>query len=272
VSNLELCNQSMRRANLIELAEAAAGAGFAYITTTGWLAFGAPLSGNALRKRIDDCGVKVTVVEGIGAVLPGMPEPRPDQPSLDDCLRLATLLGAQRLNVVHMNGTPQPIELFAEAFGKVCRRAAEDGIGVMIEFVPSYGIGDLQTALAVVRAAGEPNGGILFDSWHFARCGGKLDELDAEACKLITGLQLADRTPDQDLVPHVPMKGRKVPGQGALPLARMTAPIMAAHPGIPIGAEIISDEMEGMDFDEAARTTAEGLRQVLSEAEALLAV
>ncbi len=140
----------------------------------------------------------------------------------------------------------------------------------MIEFLPGTGIADLATGLAVVRAAGEANGAVLFDSWHFARSGGKLEEIDADAARWIGALQLSARTPHQDLVPYVPMTGRKIPGRGALPLARMIAPVLAAHPELPVGVEILSDEMEAMSFDEAAGAAAKALRQVIAEADALL--
>ena len=258
----------MRRANLTELAEAAGRAGYGFITTTSWLYEAAPLSGAALRRRIEDCGVKVSMVDGLTGALPGTPEGMKTL-GFEDCARIAHALGANCLNLVHINGTPQPIGRLAEAFSKVCRQAASQGLRLVIEFLPGTGIPDLQTALAVVRAGGEKNGAVLFDSWHFARGGGRLSEIDADAAAWIGAVQLSDRTPDQDLVPYVPMTGRKIPGRGALPLARMIAPILHAHPALPVGVEILSDEMEAMPFDEAAVTAAEALRKVIAEAKTL---
>jgi sugar phosphate isomerase/epimerase len=262
---------SMRRANLVELAEAAARAGYGYITTTTWLFEEAPLTGSALRRRIEDAGVKVSMVDGLTTALPGMPPPGPNQRSFEECVRIAHAVGATCINLVHIGGVPTPIEELGDAFGNVCRRAAAEGLRLVIEFLPGTGIADLQTGLAVVRYSGETNGAVLFDSWHFARGGGKVEEIDTAAAKWIGALQLSDRTPDQDLVPYVPMTGRKIPGRGALPLARMIAPVLAAHSELPVGVEIISDEMEAMSFDEAASTAAEALRGVIAEAEGQLA-
>lgn len=268
---LELCCMSMRRANLVELADAAAGAGYRYITTTTWLFEGAPLGGKDLRKRIDDAGVQVSMIDGLTSALPGAPPPGPERKSFEECAEIAHLLGAGCLNLVHIGGVPTPIEELGDAFAKVCEKAAGEGLNLVIEFLPGTGIPDLKTGLAVVRHANQPNGKSLFDTWHHARCGGTPPEVDAEAAKWIGALQLSDRTPDQDLVPYVPMTGRKIPGRGALPIARWIAPILAAHPAMPVGVEILSDEMEAMDFGEAAGTAADSLRSVIAEAEGLLA-
>jgi sugar phosphate isomerase/epimerase len=262
---------SMRRANLVELAEAAAGAGYRYITTTTWLFEAAPLSGPALRRRIEDTGVEVSMIDGLTTALPGAPPAGPERRSFEECVQIAHAVGATCINLVHIGGVPTPIAELGDAFGDVCRRAAAEGLRLVIEFLPGTGIADFQTGLAVVRHAGQANGAVLFDSWHFARSGGKLEEIDADAAKWIGALQLSDRTPDQDLVPYVPMTGRKIPGRGALPLARMIAPVLAAHPELPVGVEILSDEMEAMAFDAAAGTAADALRNVIAEAEGLLA-
>jgi sugar phosphate isomerase/epimerase len=269
--DLELCCMSMRRANLVELADAAAGVGYRYITTTTWLFDDAPLTGADLRRRIDDAGVQVSMIDGLTSALPGAPSAGPERRSFEECAEIAHLLGARCLNLVHIGGVPTPTDELGDAFAKVCEKAAAEGLRLVIEFLPGTGIPDLKTGLAVVRHANQPNGKLLFDTWHHARCGGTPPEIDAEAARWIGALQLSDRTLDQDLVPYVPMTGRKIPGRGALPLARWVAPILAAHPGMPVGVEILSDEMEAMDFDEAAGTAATALRDVIAEADGLLA-
>src|SRR5690349_22667869 len=48
-----------------------------------------------------------------------------------------------------------------------------------------------------------PNGSVLLDTWHFARGGGDFAALDDAALALVGGVQLSDRTPDQDALPYV---------------------------------------------------------------------
>lgn len=255
----------MQRATLVELAEAAGGAGFRYITARA-KHFADHASGvSVLRRRIEECGVKVSVIDGLRTALPGMPDD-PNLPRVMDYVRMAHTVGASCINVLHYGGTPQPIELLAEALSRVCRTAAAEGLDLCVEFIPGTGIPDLKTCLAILQLAGESNAGVLLDSWHFARSGGKPGDIDPQTAKLIRSVQLSDRTPDQDLIPYTPMSGRKIPGRGTLPLAQMIAPVLAAHPELPIGAEVISDEMEAMDFEDAARTLGRSLREVIGEA------
>lgn len=275
MSELELWCSTMRRADLVQLAEAAGGAGFGAITSTPRLFASAPLTGAALRRHIEACGVRVSWIDGLCTALPGTPPASrspgfagPHDASFDDCVRIAHDLGAEGINLVHIGGTPQPIALLGDTFGETCRRAAREGLRLAIEFLPGTGIPDLLTGLAVVRAAGEGNGSVLLDSWHLARSGGSIDQLDAGSATLIGALQLSDRTPDQDLAPYVPMTGRKLPGDGALPLGRIVAAVLAAHPQLPVGVEVLSDEMEAMSFDEAAHAAARATRGVIAAAAA----
>jgi hypothetical protein len=50
----------------------------------------------------------------------------------------------------------------------------------------------------------------------------------------------------------------------------MIAPVLAARPELPVGVEILSEEMEAMSFDAAARAAADALRRVIADADALL--
>ena len=202
MSDLELCCMSMQRATLIELAEAAGHAGFQYITARAKHFADEPLSGSLLRRRIEECGVKVSVIDGLRTALPGVPDD-PNLPRLMDYVRMAHLVGASCINVLHYGGTPQPIELLAEALSKVCRTAAAEGLDLCVEFIPGTGIPDLKTCLEILQLTRHSNAGVLLDSWHFARSGGMPGDIDAQTAKLIRSVQLSDRTPDQDQVVKV---------------------------------------------------------------------
>ncbi|WP_375397615.1 sugar phosphate isomerase/epimerase family protein [uncultured Sphingomonas sp.] len=264
---LELWSYTFRDAPLVELARAGGRAGFAHVTTTvgQFVASGGAAAG--LRARIEDAGVTVSFIDGLCSALPGVPASRgPDDPhaaTLVDCIEAAHALGAGAINLVHMGGVPTPVEQLAEAFARACRRAREEGLRLAIEFLPGTGIPDLRTAVAIVRAAGAENGSVLLDTWHFARSGETLEELDPATAMLIGGLQLADRSPDQDLLPYVPMRGRKLPGAGALPLREIVARVLAARPGLPVGAEVLSDEMDALGPEAGAGRLAEACRSCL---------
>jgi sugar phosphate isomerase/epimerase len=264
VPELELWSYTFRRSNLVELAAAAAAAGFACVTTTPQLYTRTAAEVDDLRGRVEDHGVRVTFVDGLCTALPGTDLP-PGEPTIDDCIDIAQTLGAGAINVVHATGVPTPVAELADAFAVACQRAADEELRLAIEFLPGTGIPDLATAAAVVRDAGMTNGSVLLDTWHFARGGGDFAALDDDALALIGGVQLSDRTPEQDAEPYVPRKGRKIPGDGALPLTELTADLCRIHPGLPIGVEVLSDEVDALGLDAGARRLAASLASLLAD-------
>jgi sugar phosphate isomerase/epimerase len=263
VPELELWSYTFRRSTLPELAAAAAGAGFDCVTLTPAV-FSRSADDASLRTRVEDHGVRVTFVDGLCTALPGTHLP-PGEPTIDDCIHIAHVTGAGAINVVHATGVPTPITALADAFALACQRAADEELRLAIEFLPDTGIPDFATAAAVVRDAGMANGSVLLDTWHFARGGGDFAALDDDALALIGGVQLSDRTPDQDAQPYVPRKGRKIPGAGALPLAELTADLRRTHPELPIGVEVLSDEIDALGLDAGARRLAASLESLLPD-------
>ena len=260
----ELWSYTFRKANLVELAAAAAAAGFACVTLTTRLFDQSGGDGADLRARVEDHGVRVTCVDGLATALPGTDLP-PGEATIDDCIHIAHATGAGAINLVHMTGRPTPLGELAEAFGRACERAEREEIRLAIEFIPETGIPDFATAAAIVRDAAAPNGSVLLDTWHFARGGGHFADLDDAAVALIGGVQLSDRTPDQDHEPYVPRKGRKIPGDGALPLAPFVADVRRLHPDLPIGIEVLSDEIDALGLDAGARRLAASLGALLPD-------
>lgn len=262
---LELWSYTFRDAKLVGLAAAAAGAGFRWITATADQIAREELAPAELRAAVEAHGVGFSAIDGLMSALPGTPlHDKPGEARLRDCIDLATALGARTVNLVHIGGGPTPIAAMAEAFAAACRTAREEGIGLAIEFLPGTGIPDIRTCAAVVRAAGEANGSILLDTWHLARGGGTLDDLDPGTAALVGAIQLADRSPEQNLQPYVPMRGRKMPGNGALPLAEMVARVHAYRPDLPIGVEVLSDEMDALGPIKGAKALARACRKLMA--------
>ncbi|WP_174274165.1 sugar phosphate isomerase/epimerase family protein [Sphingomonas bacterium] len=261
MSQLELWSYTFRDTPIVTLAGAAARAGFRWITATPDQIAREGLSTVALRRAIEQQGIGLSAIDGLCTVLPGTPLYRkPGEPTLEHCLELATALGARLVNLVHIGGGPTPIDELAAAFAEACALAAGSAIELAIEFLPGTGIPDLPTCAAVVRASGASNGSILLDTWHLARGGGTVADLDADTAMLVGGLQLADRSPEQDRQPYVPMRGRKLPGEGALPLAEIVRRVLAARPDLPIGLEVLSDEMDELGPEAGSRRLVQACR------------
>ena len=264
MTDRELWSYTFRRSNLLELAAAAAAADFDCVTLTTRLFDRSGGDAANLRARVEDHGVRVTYVDGLATALPGTDLP-PGEATIDDCIHIAHATGAGAINVVHMTGRPMPLAEMADAFGRACERAEREDLRLAIEFIPETGIPDFATAAAIVREAGHPRGSVLVDSWHLARGGGRLDDLTDDDVALVGGVQLSDRSPEQDAEPYVARKGRKLPGDGALPLAEFTARVRAARPDLPIGVEVLSDEIDELGIDEGARRLAASLDAVLPD-------
>jgi len=255
---------TVRQASLSELISVAGEHGFAAVTTTPWLYAAAGVSDRELRRLLDAHGVRVTYIDGLITALPGTPPPRPGAATEEDCYRMAAAVGASAVNVVHIDGSPTPLPELAGALEGVCVRAADRGLRVVVEFLPGTGIPDLPTALELVGMVGADNLGIVLDSWHLARSGGTVELLDTGAAARVGALQLSDRRRAQDLEPYVPMSGRLLPGAGEVPLEDLLTRVLRAHPAMPVGIEVISDEMRSLPASEAAGAAAASLRSLLA--------
>ncbi len=106
---------------------------------------------------------------------------------------------------------------------------------------------------------------MLLDTWHLARGGGRLEDLTDDDLALVGGVQLSDRSPEQSSEPYVARKGRKIPGDGALPLARLTSDLRRLHPDLPIGIEVLSDEIDDLGLDAGARRLAASLAALMPD-------
>jgi len=128
----------------------------------------------------------------------------------------------------------------------ISRQAAACGAAITLEGVPESSFGSLEGALQVARACGEPNCFVLLDTWHLVRTGGGLADVRALPAGMIAAVQLSDRTEPAPGSAYVPMAGRKLPGEGELPLAEFVAAALANNPGLTFEFEVFSDELEAL--------------------------
>ena len=274
-AEVELCWGTVRQAGLVELIDVAGRAGFDAITVSPEQVFSSGLSGAELRSRLADAGVRITNLDALVSVLPGLPGPaeiaamKPYGTGLDvrggfsitedDFYRVADLSGAESINVVHFCGDPAtPLEALAEALSGVTRRAAARSLVISLEFLPGTAIPDIGTAARLVEMVGAPNLGIMFDTRHLARSGGTVEDLARHAA-LVAATQFSDlRWTTRD------DPNRLLPGEGDLPLGEMLALVRAAKPGVPIGIEVFSTRLYDMPAAEAAALCAASMDRLLA--------
>ena len=138
--------------------------------------------------------------------------------SADDALRMCEALGVTSLSAIATASSDVPGPELAGYFGRLCDRAAGFGARVHLEFIPFTIVRTLRIAWDLVRAAGRPNGGLVFDTWHFFRGEPEFEVLAGIPGDRIFCVQLDD-------APAVPRGSlreetshRLLPGDGALDL------------------------------------------------------
>ncbi len=162
-----------------------------------------------------------------------------------------------------------PLDDAAAGFAALCDRAADHGLAVGLEWVPSMtNIVDAPTALRIVLEADRANGGLCVDSWHFTRSTNDLDHLRAIPGEKVIATQWNDGT----IAPQEPdyytdcLANRVPPGEGEFALVDIVRILDAAGSRAPIGVELCSATLWAAPVDEAARVGADAMRRVLAAA------
>ena len=271
---------TLRRASFPDRVAAAAQAGFRGIglTTTeyrnlhayGW-------TDAQMRKVLERFGISLVEAEFIvGFWLEPGPANLPERPGLvyadpeseRALFRMADEFG---VNVMQAVGTfdsrPLGSEV-AEGFGALCDRAAPHGLTVALEFVPYTSIPTLESAQKVVVDAGRANGGLCFDTWHFFRGGGAVEQLaliDSATVKMV-------QVNDGPAIPTDPnrmvdaVSNRLCPGEGDFPLADCLRELWSVGVDVPLSVEVFSLDLERLPSRAIAERAASGTRAVMAGA------
>jgi sugar phosphate isomerase/epimerase len=207
------------------------------------------LSDADIRAIAADNGVRLSYLDPFASWVPDPISPHED-PSIvpyldtspDGMFRIAEALGVDRLHVVgaYTPGRFSTAEL-TEHFARMCDRAAAAGLKCVIEGIAMWGLSRLDEAWAIVRDAGRPNTGIIFDTWHYVRVG-RSDHLFAEIPPgTFDTVQIADgtllcppgRTMAQDCLFHrLPIGEGEIPNLELLQLLHRHGHIANAGPEV----------------------------------------
>ncbi len=256
------------------LIDAAGSAGLGAVTLTAGMYEASRARGVSdaqLRRRLGDNGVRVHAIDPLIGVLPGTPKPAevPEQNRAyfefteERCYAAAAALGAETINLAHFGGRAVAEQEFIDCLGPLAERAARRGVRLTLEFLPESAIPDLAAAQRIVTAVGSRNLTLLLDTWHFARSGGTLEQLQAVPKGLIGGLQICDRREPPPGTPYTPMGGRLLPGEGEIPLVALLGALLAREPGLTVAIEVFSDELTKLPPREIAARVAASTRSVL---------
>jgi sugar phosphate isomerase/epimerase len=186
--------------------------------------------------------------------------------SAEESMRMVANLGATSVTAIATGECPGSADDLAEPFGRLCDAAADAGAVVHLEFIPMTVVRDLRTALAIVRGAGRPNGGILFDTWHFFRGDPDFELLAQTPGELIFAVQLDDALAEVEGTLWEDTQRRLAPGSGSFDLVRAVRALADIGGLRRVGPEIIHPDFAAMPAHEAAALAGERTRAVISQA------
>lgn len=264
---LGLCWGTVPRAPLSAQIDVAADEGYSSISVSPEQYFTSQRSAAELRSRLEDCGLAVEAVDPALTWLPGLPStPGAGLLSYDvaELIDAAAALGAPWVNAAAALPGPWSEAEITECFAKLCHRAQDAGVGVLLEFVPWSTVGTLAAAARVVRGSGASNAGITFDTWHFHRGGGRLAGLLEEDLALVHSVQVSDASPDPSADAMTEsISARLMPGDGAIPLADVLTHVLAHCATDVVSVEVFNTELRRQAVMVTAHEAAEATRRVI---------
>ncbi len=267
-----LAHFTVATASFAERVQAAAAAGYDGIGLNfiGYLeARDAGVGDDEMSALLDAHGQRILEVEALrGWSAQGVARQRSDRLA-ELAFHLADRFGVPYLQAIGpYEGT---IEHAAAEFGVLCDRAAQHGMVVGLEFLPSISnITDVTTARRIVEAAGRPNGGVCIDAWHFIRGGAPWDALAALPPGIVRCVQLDDGAlvPDDDDYLRDCMTNRQIPGDGEFELVRLIRALDEIGCTAPFSIEVINAEMQSRPAVEIAALALAASRGVVGAARA----
>jgi sugar phosphate isomerase/epimerase len=190
---------------------------------------------------------------------------------VDDFLRIGEALKVTSMSAIatYPAGHEVPLDRLTEAFARLCDRAAPLGIRCDLEFIPMWGLRDLRTAWAIVKGADRPNGGILFDFYHYLR--GNPDDalLETIPAEKISAVQVADANatinPNISLFQDCIFR-RVPPGEGAFPVTRLLQLLEKKGALKRLGPETFSQKFDRMKGEEILDITVKSFKGALDRA------
>jgi sugar phosphate isomerase/epimerase len=218
-----------------------------------------------LGRQLRDAGLEI-VVDPVMNWYGGNPFPGPfAEVGFDDTLRICEALPVASMTAI---GPFRPDEVPAgdlpDLFAAFCERAADLGAQVQFEFMPISAVADLSAAWAIVRTADRPNGGVMFDTWHFFRSGGDFAALEEVPGERIFAVQVSDAAAEVRGSLSEDTFNRLLPGDGSFDLLRTMRALERKRGLRWIGAEVISPLTAAMAPADAARLATGRVRDLVA--------
>ncbi|HEY1516011.1 MAG TPA: sugar phosphate isomerase/epimerase [Solirubrobacteraceae bacterium] len=185
----------------------------------------------------------------------------------------AAAFDAHHIKVGNIPGTPCELGPLTDAFAELCLDAAKHtSAKVVYEFMPfDVNVNTLDTALAVVQGAGQPNGALAVDTWHMGKLGISPADLKRIPPEYLGWVELSDGQYENlpDPIDEV-VNRRKLPGEGEFEIVGYVEACREVGYTGPWGVEVLSEELRNLPIDEefkrAYETTAAQFRAGVTKA------
>jgi len=190
----------------------------------------------------------------------------------DECRRVAEVAAQINCPAIVVVPSPKPEgmpwpeirERTAAALAELAATAAPYGVRLAFEFLApaACSVRTLEQGLEVVQAAGQPNLGLVFDTYHFHVGGSSLASLDAldVSSVLIVHINDVEGLP----LPELTDGHRLLPGEGVLPLTRMLSPLVEHGYDGGCALEVMRPAYRERDPLEYAKAGFEAIRKTLA--------
>lgn len=220
-------------------------------------------------RRLDDTGVRILAAE---VVRLGPDTTREDY---EGALEAGAQLGARYVTV---NSDDPEVERACESFAALVEDARPYDLRPLVEPITYTRVSNLEDAVYIAERSG--GGGILLDSLHFQRFGGRLEQLRSLDPDLLSYAQLCDGPleapsglPRPDELPRGQSTDgtdlqlesramRMLPGDGELPLAEFLSALPTDLPlSVEAPAQSLRETLAPVEFARRARQAVEDVLQ-----------
>jgi sugar phosphate isomerase/epimerase len=171
-----------------------------------------------------------------------------------ELLEAAKALGARSIKIGPGIGEDTAdIDLMVKEFTLLSQQAAEVGANVVLEIMPFSNVRTIETALAIVEGANQPNGGLLLDIWHLQRGGIDFKDISKIPARFIKSIELNDahKYAIEPLWMDTIHK-RVLPGDGTFDVPAFIKAVQAAGYEGPWGLEVLSDTHRKLPLEQMA--------------------
>jgi sugar phosphate isomerase/epimerase len=189
----------------------------------------------------------------------------------DEVLRVGERFSVRLLNAAMptIEGDGPTDADLAAGLARLADRAASVGMLVGFEFLPWTPVRDVVHAHAIVSLASRSNLGVTVDVWHHSVSGDVTQGLAGIPASDIVSVQVTDGVRDASLSPLAEtMVGRRLPGEGELPVVEVLRTLHAIGVRTPYSVEIVSLPHRHLPLDDWAALAAGSVRRAAAEAAA----